>query len=373
MTDAFFDESEEQSRVKAQIVSKYFWAWAKVVIPSARSHEGHIAYLDLFAGPGRYKDGTPSTPILVLEKAIADREIRTMLVSVFNDRNKANAALLGGAIESLPEVAELKYKPQILTEAVGTELAEKLQRVKLVPTLLFVDPWGYKGLSLALISSVLKDWGSDCIFFFNYNRINPGLNNPVVLEHMNGLFGKERVNRIRKRLEGLRPEKREALIIEEISEALQEVGGYVIHFRFQNDVGTRTSHYLMFVSKNFRGYEIMKDIMAGESSDHEQGVASFEYSGFRKTPSLFPSKPLEDLEEALLRDFAGRRSSMKEIYETHSVGKRYVKANYKKALTNLEVGGKVTAAPPADKRPKRQGDVTFADDVIVAFPRRGEG
>ena len=61
--------------------------------------------------------------------------------------------------------------------------------MKLVPTLLFVDPWGYKGLSLALINSVVQNWGCDCIFFFNYNRINPGVSNDTVREHMNALFG----------------------------------------------------------------------------------------------------------------------------------------------------------------------------------------
>src|SRR5688572_20126900 len=68
----FFDETTEQSQAKATIVSKYFWAWANVVIPTARSAGNRIAYIDLFAGPGRYKDGTASTPILVLQQAAAD-------------------------------------------------------------------------------------------------------------------------------------------------------------------------------------------------------------------------------------------------------------------------------------------------------------
>lgn len=71
-TQEFFSESREQSEIKSRIVTKYFWAWAKVIIPSARIHGNRIAYVDLFAGPGRYEDGTPSTPLMVLEKAIAD-------------------------------------------------------------------------------------------------------------------------------------------------------------------------------------------------------------------------------------------------------------------------------------------------------------
>ena len=67
-TDRFFEESKEQSAVKTAIVSKYFWSWAKVIMPQAeRGREKKIAYLDLFAGPGRYKDGTKSTPLLIME------------------------------------------------------------------------------------------------------------------------------------------------------------------------------------------------------------------------------------------------------------------------------------------------------------------
>ncbi len=54
------------------------------------------------------------------------------------------------------------------------------EQMNLVPTFFFVDPWGYKGLSLRLINSVLKNWGCDCIFFFNYTRINMGLENELV-------------------------------------------------------------------------------------------------------------------------------------------------------------------------------------------------
>jgi len=61
--------------------------------------------------------------------------------------------------------------------------------MKMVPTFFFVDPWGYKGLSLQLVNAVLKDWGCDCLFFFNYNRTSMGLPNELVEEHMNAWSG----------------------------------------------------------------------------------------------------------------------------------------------------------------------------------------
>lgn len=259
---SFFEESREQSIVKATIVSKYFWAWAKVIIPTAKAHGGKIAYLDLFAGPGRYQDGTKSTPLLILQQAIADPDMRQMLVAVFNDKDEKHSRELEAAIQALPNVQTLEYKPVVLSEEVGTEMVKQFQSTKLVPTLFFVDPWGYKGLSLQLVNSVLKDWGCDCMFFFNYNRISMGLSNPAVEEHMNALFGKVGADELRPQLEGLSPSDRELLIVEELCKALRTSDGrYVLPFRFLNDHGTRTSHHLIFVSKHFRGYEIMKSIM----------------------------------------------------------------------------------------------------------------
>jgi hypothetical protein len=58
---------------------------------------------------------------------------------------------------------------------------------------------------------------------------------------------------------------------------------------------------------------------------------------------------------------------MREIYEDHSVDTPYTDKNYKEALRQLETAGKITADPPAAKRPKRAGVTTFADHVKVTF------
>ena len=164
-----------------------------------------------------------------------------------------------------------RHKPQIFTHEVGSDIVGLFEDVKLVPTLFFVDPWGYKGLSLRLVNSVLKDWGCDCIFFFNYSRINMGLNNDAVREHMNALFGETRADELRRRLSPLEPRERELTIVETLCQALRDMGPeYVLPFCFKDDRGSRTSHHLIFVSKHFKGYEIMKEIMAKESTNAEQ-------------------------------------------------------------------------------------------------------
>ncbi|HOG46964.1 MAG TPA: three-Cys-motif partner protein TcmP [Anaerolineae bacterium] len=367
----FFDEQTEQSLVKATIVVNYFKAWTKVVMRHARTRGGKIGYVDLFAGPGHYEDGSKSTPILILEHAIQDPDMRDMLVALFNDVNPCFSRSLESAIASIPGLAILRYKPQVLNEQVGTEIAKRFQRWRFVPTLFFIDPWGYKGLSLELFSSVLKDWGCDCILFFNYNRINMGLNNNAVRDHMDTLFGVKRAEDLRARLEPMQPDEREAHIVEAIAEALRGMGGqYVLQFRFTSPSGGRASHYLIFVTKHVRGYDIMKEIMARVGSGTVEGVPTLEYNPtVAIQPALFAlSQPLHDLADSLLREFAGQTMTMADVYNKHHVGKRYVKANYKDALLKLEEEGRIRADPPAEQRQKRGAKTTFADDVRVTFP-----
>lgn len=372
--NSFFDEQKEQSLVKARIVEKYFWVWAKIMIGTLKRKSvinPRIAYIDLFAGAGRYKDGSMSTPLKVLETAIQDPDMRNMLVSIFNDIDTNNVHSLQQSIDAISGIEKLKYRPKILNQEVGNNIVKTFEEQKLVPTLFFVDPFGYKGLSLQLINSVVKDWGCDCIFFFNYNRINMGLSNMAVQDHMNALFGQSRADIVREKLQPLSPQERELTVVEAICEALKEMGGeYVLPFRFKHEIGHRTSHHLIFVSKHVKGYETMKEIMAKESTDQDQGVASFEYNpATTQQPLLFElTRPLDELEFMLLGKFSKRTLTMKEIYDQHHVGTPYISKNYKAVLNKLEAKGKILAEPPANERQKRKGEITFADSVKVTFP-----
>jgi three-Cys-motif partner protein len=307
--ESFFDEQTGQSIAKTAIVQKYFAAWVNAIKLTAKRWNSKIAYIDLFAGPGRYKKGAKSTPVEILERAIADSDMREMLITVFNDKDEQNLRSLELAISGIEGIDRLRFKPQLMNNEVGDKLVQQFEKINFIPTLFFIDPWGYKGLSLRLINSVLKDWGCDCIIFFNYNRINAGLNNDFVEPHLNELFGVERANKLRAKIVNKRSYERELHIVEEICEALKEMGGkYTLPFRFRSPQGKRTSHHLIFVSKHVLGYSIMKDIMAKESSSNDQGVPSFEYNPASKEQPLLYSlaRPLEALANQLTTVFKGQ-------------------------------------------------------------------
>lgn len=363
----FFGEIEEQSKIKIEIVNKYFSAWSNVILPSVEARDGKLGYIDLFSGPGVYDDGSKSTPILILEQAVNNPRLRERLVTVFNDSNSEFIQSLEININKIKEINLLKNKPILLTDTVGDQFVDVFQEIKFIPSLFFIDPWGYKGLSLSLLGSVLKDWGCDCILFFNYNRINMGLNNPHFVENMKALFGEQRAEELRKKLKRLSPKERELTIIEEFGIAINEMGfKYTLPFSFKDESGKKTSHYLIFISKNEKGYGIMKNIMAKYSSELNQGVPSFQYcAATKKQPFLFSfNRPLDDLSQMLLDEFKGQTLTMSEIFRRHNIGKPFIEKNYKAVLRQMERKGLIIAKPPWNERPKN----TFAPRVEVIFP-----
>lgn len=362
VSESFFNEQTEQSAIKATLVAKYFPAFAKVIIGvQKRTRRGdRIGYIDLFAGPGRYKDGAQSTPVKIIEQAIADPDLCQRLVSIFNDKDEANVRSLEEALKALPGYDTLKFKPNIQHGEVGDDFVRQFESMKVIPTLFFVDPWGYKGMTLRLINSVLKDWGCDCFFFFNYSRVNAGLSNPAVEPHIDALFGKPRADKLRTMFadSSLSPSEREEFIVEEMTLALNDMGGkYVLPFRFHSTRGTRTTHHLFFVSKDFKGYEIMKDIMHSYATGTQDGPVNFEYNpASRRQTRLFGFlSPITELGPMLLKDFDGKCLGIRDIYENHSVGKPFVLKHYREVLCALEQEGKIVIDQPCP--PRRSGSL----------------
>lgn len=372
--DNFFNERTPASEVKANIVTKHFDTWSNIVLKKATNLGQKITYMDLYCGPGRYKDGTESTPLLVLKKAIAKPELAKNLITIFNDEDAENIRDLEQELKNLPGIKTLAYQPAILNTTVGQDTADYFQKNPTIPCFTFIDPFGYAGLTLNLIEGVTKNWGCDCIFFFNYDRINRALSSPLFSERMAALFGKERADALQKQLQGinaisLAPWQREEKIITALMDALKELNKgktYPRPFRFKT--GNRTTHMLVFVTKHPLGYRVMNDIMARQGYIDRAGVPSYTFHDNTPMPSLFES--LGPLKVSLLESYPGRTMTREQIFHDHVLGRNFIEPNYTEALKELENEGAIKCDPPADKRKRWRGRPSFGPDTKVTFPAR---
>lgn len=359
-----FEIQREQSAVKTAIVTKYFSAWTKVM----KNQCEKVAYIDLYSGPGVYEDGTESTPLIILRKIINDNVLCNKVVTIFNEKNKSYYEELYRNITALNGIDNLKYRPIIKNFEVDKSTAD-LFKSRLVPCFSFIDPAGYSGLTLDLIKALGKDYGSDLIFFFNYNDINRAISNKKVEKHMEELFGLQRYKKLVESLEYVTAaHDRELVILNTMAEAIKETGiKYVLPFRFKFEGKDRTSHYLIFTSKKFLGYNIMKDIMYSSGEKDHEGVGKFEFISTSDKQmiqlsmiDLFSSS-LNELKNDLLNKYSGRTITFELLYREHSINNKFIKKHYKEVLIELEKQGKIYCMP-ANRRAN-----TMADHVRIKF------
>lgn len=360
MKNDFYENADDRNIIKSKIVAEYFWIWAKII--SNQKNVKIIGYVDLFCGPGQFDDGSLSTPLLILQKAISDDNIRQKFVCIFNDKNNSYVDKLKEKITDNNEYKGLIHSPQFLNEYVGTNIFSELKKiVNNNPTFFFIDPWGYKGVSLELLGKTISGWGCECLFFFNYNRILPGLSNDKVADHMNSLFGLERANDLRKKLSQAGTDDHEMMIVEEMAQSIKEVGGkFVLPFRFINQK-QRTSHHLIFVSKHPLGYTKMKEVMRKHSTQE----GSFEYNKASVDQHLLfaLTKSVDELPEMLLDFYNGKTLTVKQIVEGHHIGTPFIEKDYKVSLLKLEKEDRITAS--SEKRKLN----TMGDKVLITFPK----
>jgi len=367
--EKFFETQNAPSQVKSAIVSNYFGAWATIM--TKRAGKRVIGYADLFAGRGRFDDGSESTPILAVRKAVNDPMLRTALKTFFNDKNADEVAALEREIGSIAGIEGLAHAPRFHSEAVGPQIVKRLAEFRSIPTLLFADPFGYMGISLELIKLLLENQKSEALLFFNTNRINAGVSNEFGREHIDALFGSRRAEAVRTKVTGLHGDVRERVVLDSFQDGLKGIGfKYVLRFRFLSRGADRTSHHLIHCSRHPLAEKIMKEVMDRYSVKSFDGIPLFEipHDDFGQRSLFTQPLPPVDLAGELLRSFAGRTLTLPETVHRHSPGTPYVERNYRAALSYLIEQGKVTCDPPAETMRFKQGRRIWPKGLRVMFP-----
>lgn len=291
----------------------------------------------------------------------------------FNEGDPDCAAQLEHNIERVDGIATLRYAPKVTRKVVAKALAPRLEQLS-IPTFTFADPCGYKGLSLRLITATLKGFGNDCLFFFNYNRINMKLGYPVMDESINEFFEPGRAAALRAEVGALAPPARERRVLLAIEQALADAGALPLSFAFRTE-GGGTSHHLVFASKSPKGTTIMKRLMSRASSEIIEGVGSGDFDprdeGNRQL-DLFAG--LYEVRVRLLSAFAGRTLTFDQIIKEEIASTRYTDSNYRDALRELESEGLVAMDPAAAERPMQARGVkrTLAGRVRITFRNRAD-
>jgi three-Cys-motif partner protein len=328
-----------------------------------------VDYIDLFSGPGSYGDGTASTPLLILRAAIHDPKLCTSLRTYFNDSDQSKAKCLQSEFDRLTGLEKLVNKPRVFNEEASIAFVEGLHLDPKTPKLFFLDPFGYKPLTMPLLRSALAGW-AECIFFFNYRRVIGAINNPAFHEHVERLFGASRLAELKQEIaKSGKVLQRESIVMKHLNSALNEAGAkYLMQFAFKVEDEQRSKHYLIFATRHRKGFEAMKTIMARESTHVNEEGPSMTFTERPSEPTLFDRDPHEVLADNLIGRFQSRAISLDEIYEEIGLETTFTQPYFRRALLLLEQRGQVRADPPASSRPVSNGKLSMSGSTVIIFP-----
>ena len=357
----FFKKQTDSSRVKASIVSEYFPQYCKII---RRKHEPEMfRYIDLFAGPGIYEDGNISTPIMLARNIAKESSLKDKVQFVFNDLNYCEE--LRANFEAEFPRGTFTKKVYFTDKKVGdyeniyTYLEKSTMKpcggswLNEQPSLLFFDPFGYKGMRTETLAKFLKNWGNEIFLFINTKRINPALENEL-FEDMMRLWFPSRFDTLKEEVRKLKTltERLEYILTSLREEFVALVGGmvYCCAFRFQEENSRTTSHYILHITKGPRGYDLCKSVYNKFANEdlvlsHGSNTYTFDPKKCANDVSLFGDTNMaaEALKDILCKQYMGKTITALALFEEHQRGSRYSRDHYTRALRMAEEEGLLTA------------------------------
>jgi three-Cys-motif partner protein len=264
-----------------------------------------------------YEDGNRSTPLLILQKVAASKTLRERLRTFFNDENEAFIASLRQEVGLIPDVQLLGHQPVYQSETASASLFESFDLPLRVPVFVFLDQFGYSDVTPALIRRIFAHQMADCVFFIRTSRFIAAVANNKLDTTMDRVIGRDTLHELRHAFRGRRTMK-EQIVLDKLKQImLREGAKYFQAFPFRVSESKSPKHHLIYLGKHERGLALMKDVMAGASSRHFDGVPLMGFSQTTSGPTLFESDLIPSLQRDLLDTFAGSELTVGQIFSAH--------------------------------------------------------
>ncbi len=368
---SFFDEPQEHSLVKIEIVAKYFAAW--LAIMNLKSN-GPITYLDLFSGPGKYRNGKNSTPQEILNVIIRQQSVHKKVKVIFHESNEDSYELLRKLVREHKIYGKLKEIPEVNNQTVNTKFVSNMKIRD--STCTFIDPSGFKDISFEMISLVIKGWGNDCILVFNTSGIIRNLKIDEQASNMKKIFGNSGFNTLLNQFRNAKSViEKENYLLAGLREAVsRELNSdiYFLSFGLGFEKSEQTCYYLVFFSKHYLGFEKMRKVMIDNSLTDENDFPLYYYSKIErqkqkqiKLDLMYKGNLQENLEKKLSADFSKSTIKIGELLDECLKERKYIYNNMhiKKSLQELEISKKIELPDCTRTRNK----LTYQKNDIIKF------
>jgi three-Cys-motif partner protein len=357
-------ERPPHTKAKHDILTRYLGAWFGIFGRSR--HHRHVIVLDGFAGPGRYHNGEPGSPILTLNTLLDHRSFAdfgdTEFTFLFNEWNDERFGSLQDVLAEVKasrspwpktvHVIDHNENFQQLAQGILDSIPEGKQ---LAPTFAFIDPFGYKDVPMALIQNLVSHPSCELFIYFDFNSVNRFANAGNVDPHFTALFGCDEYKNAPPA-----GEDRGQFIHDLYERQLREECDFahICSFKMVNKTG-HTGSYLFFCTRNDLAYDKMKQAMwalaPGGGYEFNDRLAGH--------PVLFEDEantgPLQD---ELAQQFAGHRVPIQDIIDYVVTRTPFHSSQVKlKTLKPMQQAGRISS-------PNQKKKGTFPEGTLIEFP-----
>lgn len=336
-------EGRMHTAYKHEILRKYLRPWMVIL----RSTSPTIAYVDCYAGPGIYPDGTEGSPLIALQ--IADdvmSQFDCRIWCIFNDRDER-------VMEQLRNSLRDRYEcEQVLVFSFQTDARDCVDQIlnderfasngKLsVPMFFFMDPFGFN-VPMQMLKRIMEQPKTEILVTFMVKDIVRWGETHAYKPTMSELFDHPNPLDLVEQADGRDFEQQ---AINAFVSRLHTHAGvkHVIKYRIFNEQERRTLFYLVHGSNHFKGFKLMKDVMynigipgafAYLGPDHPDEDQTF------LEPS-FGDRELEQLKRHLVEKYPSMSPSFGKVLEDMYAEVPFIEKHYRAALLGLEEDGKV--------------------------------
>lgn len=307
-------EIEDQTRAKHVILKTYLAAWFPIM--SRRPGTNRLLFLDAFAGPGVYADGSPGSPLVALDALLDHHNVNSECTYyfAFNESDPQRHASLVQTLDQrqasrpLPPNVEVVTTQSVFVDLVH-DLTGGIDGAPLIPLFAFVDPFGYKSMPLDSLKALLSSPGSEVLLYFDVRSSLRFAGKGLVDDHFSALFGGEEYR------DAPPPGSpgRAQYFVDAYSRVLKERVGFRYTWSFlMRNAHNQPLYALVYATRHRKGLEVMKDAMWKAAPD---GSYSFVAGRSGQMVLLGEQSSVGLLASQLVQEFEGRTVSIADVEE----------------------------------------------------------
>ncbi len=351
---------EPHSRAKHDILQGYLQAWLPIL---AQGRFPELAYIDGFAGPGRYSEGEDGSPIIALKAALknADR-IRSKITFLFVEEREDRAATLQSIVDEMKGQIPTRFIVKVeggmtFERATSAFLMQYTrQRTQPPPILAFIDPFGWTDVPFSLVKAILSYRSCEVLVTFMYEEINRFIGHPDQAGNFDSFFG---TTEWRAAVAFASPKDRKRylhdLYLDQLKQSTKEQ--YARSFEMRNDRDV-ADYYLFYATNHMLGLKKMKEAMWGIDPS---GDFRFSDATDPHQLVLFAKEPQFDiLRQQIVERFHGCEATVGDVEKFVVAETAFRETHYKRqVLKQMELATPpllFPVAPPPNRAPGTYSD-----------------